>query len=373
MLAVVVVVAMTAVAVSAGAVNANGHCETTTVVKKADSSAVVKDGKIGDGEYTEIEINRDPDSSDLMLSYDGGTDNFTNALKFMENVHFYMSWDEVHGLNVAARAQLLETPENKSVPNADPNYANQDFPGDEFLFQFGMMFKIYAGDGEEGLYRSISKNTDTGELLYGYYDKHGYTGALNQTAGTDYTVSIDGNWVTYEISFPLASVLPSAKISGNAPVDGSQIEFDTTVTGGSKGTYHEGSSTYAVSIGDGGFMATWNSFTDPQHGKATFSLDAISGGNSGPDTDGPDTDGPSTDGPKNEPGGTETVVKDNEGNTIKTVTNADGSKTVTTIKADGTTTTKTEKAPQTGDPMIIAAAVSAISACGIVVAKKRRG
>ena len=48
MLAVVVVVAMTAVAVSAGAVNANGHCETTTVIKKADSSAVVKDGKIGD-------------------------------------------------------------------------------------------------------------------------------------------------------------------------------------------------------------------------------------------------------------------------------------------------------------------------------------
>ena len=120
-------------------------------------------------------------------------------------------------------------------------------------------------------------------------------------------------------------------------------------------------------------MTSKGTFDEFKHGIATFSLEAISSGNNGGETDGPDTDGPSTDGPKNEPGGTETVVKDNEGNTIKTVTNADGSKTVTTIKADGTTTTKTEKAPQTGDPMIIAAAVSAISACGIVVAKKRRG
>ena len=56
LLAAMVVLSMVIVSVSAGAFNAAGSCATSTVVKKADSSAVVKDGKIGDGEYTEIEI-----------------------------------------------------------------------------------------------------------------------------------------------------------------------------------------------------------------------------------------------------------------------------------------------------------------------------
>ena len=68
-LAAMVVLSMAIVSVSAGAFNAAGNCATSTVVKKADSSAVVKDGKIGDGEYTEIEINRDPGTSDLMVSW----------------------------------------------------------------------------------------------------------------------------------------------------------------------------------------------------------------------------------------------------------------------------------------------------------------
>ena len=55
-LAAMVVLSMVIVSVSAGAFNAAGNCATSTVVKKADSSAVVKDGKIGDGEYTEIEL-----------------------------------------------------------------------------------------------------------------------------------------------------------------------------------------------------------------------------------------------------------------------------------------------------------------------------
>ena len=373
-LAAMVVLSMVIVSVSAGAFNAAGNCATSTVVKKADSSAVVKDGKIGDGEYTEIEINRDPLTSDLMVSWNGPAENYDNAQTFMKDVHFYMSWDEVHGLNVAAKVQLLETPVNPCTNGGDPSFAGNEVPGDQFLFQFGMMFRTAYDDQKSTVYRGFSKNTETGELLYGWYaDQDGWTGSLNQTAGTDYTVSIDGNWVTYEISFPLETILPAGKISGNAPADGAQFPFDTTVTGGSTGLYTKDCSTYAVSIGDGGFMTSQNAFNELKHGTATFSLEAISSGETeGPGTDGPSTDGPSTDGPKTEPGGTETVVTD-DGTTIKTVTNADGSKTVTTIKADGTTTTTTEKAPQTGDPMIIAAAVSAISACGIVVAKKRRG
>ena len=389
--AVVLIAAMIAVSVSAGAFNAAGNCSTTAIVKKADSSVVIKDGKIGDGEYTEIEINRDPDTSDLMISWDGPSENFDNAQAFIQNVHFYMSWDEVHGLNVAARTQLLETPVNPCTNGGDPGF-QEDIPGDQFLFQFGMMFRTAWENSSDTVYRGISINTETGELLYGWYrDQDGYTGSLNQTAGTDYTVSVDGNWVTYEISFPLSTILPAGSISGSSPTDGSQFPFDVSVTGGSQGEYHEGCSTYAVSIGDGGYLTSKNFFDTFEHGIATFTMDPVAagtntgdnGGDNGGETgnnnggsqgsQGTTNNGGSTTAPSdNGSSTTETQVLD-DGTTITTVTNEDGTKTVTTTTADGTTTTKTEKAPQTGDPMIIAAAVSAISACGIMVARRRRG
>ena len=58
LLAVVMVVSLLAVHTFASALNPAGGCTTETAVKRAAPGAVVHDGIISPGEYTDIEINR---------------------------------------------------------------------------------------------------------------------------------------------------------------------------------------------------------------------------------------------------------------------------------------------------------------------------
>ena len=261
-------------------------CQTSATIKKA-ANAVVHDGVIRLGEYEEIEINRDPSTTDLLLVY-LATNQKTKAQQFLNNVHYYISWDETNGLNFAAQATLLETPYcigTNPAPEDWPIHPDTGlpYPSDEhFMFQFGLVTKVGEVELSENefLYRGIGVNTETGEQLYGWYKEHGLTGFLEQTAGEDYFVKVEGNTVTYEISYPFESVLEPDKLSGGLPIDGDQIRFVMTLTGGSEGKGLENAQTYGVSLGDGGFLggspAAFNKKYKKDGGKYTNALGTFS-------------------------------------------------------------------------------------------------
>ena len=352
------------VAVSAGAYNPAGGCKTAVNVCKADPAAVVKDGIIGEGEYREIEVNRDPDSTDLMLSYLNASA-YMQAEEFLGNVHFYTSWDEVHGINFAIVSTLLEDPVNLGeLPAPHTN--------DEFLFQFGSMYRVCESEENKSLAsRGISINTATGQQLIGDYDENGYTGSLELEAGRDFFVSVNGRTVTYEISYPLASVVKADSIVNGAPTDGYTIWCDLTATGGSVGTGIDGSEAYAISLGDSGYMATWNQFTEPSHAKFVFTSDPVLATTSdsesethptsgGEVTTGTDTtkDPVDTDNKQDNTNGDEPTVPTDKGNT---------SEDVRTPEKDST-----GKAPATADPIVLAALASTVSALGFTFCKKKK-
>ena len=367
----VIITAMLCIAVGAKAYNPQTNCNISLTVKKADPANVVKDGIIGDGEYERAAIDTTADETSLAVIYGDGTvyDKGQNMLSTME---YYFSWDETHGFNIAVVAQPEDIVQNFT------NAASPAETKDDFLSDGGMMIDFYPNDKRDDvalLYYAIGKNPTTGEYLKGCYNQLGNSGAYNPTAGVDFAINYtsDGK-VVYEWSVPFSEFLPGA-------TTGSLVHFSVGVFAGTiRPEDAQGESmynlTYGIGLGDFVFLGDHRTGT-PSGVKATLSGDVIEKTNNDP-TPTPDPDPTPTPTPNPTPTpdpkpGEETVVKDDQGNTIKTVTNADGSKTITTIKADGTTTTTTEKAPQTGDPMVIAALVSAVSACGIAVVRRRRG
>ncbi len=388
-LSILIAVSLLAVCASAEAFNAAGGCKTETTVFKANAADVVKDGEITDGEYVELDIDRNAESSDCMLSYETA-EVYDSACELLKNVHFYLSWDEAHGLNVAVRATLLETPTNTS-PQPDDTYFD-GFPGDEFLFQFGMMFRVSGADGKTVMSRGISLNTESGTPLYGHYNENGYTGSLSHTWGEDYFIKIVGNTVTYEISFPIESVLPAASLNDSTPTDGARMNFDVSATGGSLGVLHKDSNMYAVSVGDAGYMAQWNLFESPSHAKAVFSSEQIKKSADSAETtpaattaapDGVPTDVPdSTSAAPTQPITTRiessvvtstAYVTDSHGDVV---TDEHG-ENVTELVSEVVTSVVTDEvqkpvAPSTGDPAVISVVVGVIAACGAVVAKRKK-
>jgi hypothetical protein len=67
MILCVVMLMSLALVANADAINMADGLKTEVTVKKANPDAVKKDGVIGAGEYEEVEVNRDPESSDLLL------------------------------------------------------------------------------------------------------------------------------------------------------------------------------------------------------------------------------------------------------------------------------------------------------------------
>ena len=392
----VMLLAALAVAANAEAINMAGGCTTEVTIKKADSSVVVKDGVIGENEYTEVAVNRDPASTDLLYSWHPDSSLYASCEQFLNNVHFYFSWDEVNGLNMAIQATLLETPSCTAEQPADDAKTDGEgntFPGDEFLFQFGAMFKI--NDGPDSvksdiiLYRGLGYNTDTDTVLTGHYGRHGYTGTYKSKVGENCAVKVNGNTVTYEISIPLADVLKAEELNGNAPVEDSVMYCDLTATGGSTGTSVGDAMCYAISLGDGGYMMSVAAGSELSAAKAVFTNTPIVENAGTQDTTAPVTtapvttapDAPVTTAPVTTAPATSSVVSeevkvtDTDGNVMTDEDGKDITTIVTSILTDAPTQDNNDNdvnSPVTGDPMVIAAVVAAISACGVVVAKKRK-
>ena len=304
MLTVAMLTAMFVMPASAKAVNLGGGCKTTVTIKQTYPEYVVKDGVIDTvNEYEKVDLNLNLDEangelSDLLLGWNGGTQE--QAEQFMQTLELYMSWDSEHGINIALKCKPLETPNQvNDMPEDKGHDTNGDgvddsfFPGDEFLFQLGMMinFKnpILDDEGnilldrkgkpqyEELYYRGISRRTDNGEYLVGHYGKHGYCGSLaDMVGGKDFVITYpeDGT-VIYEVSVAATSILTPDQMTGTSPKDGEKLYFDLSTVAGGVGQMTDGCKTYAVSIGDGGYMSTWNTMSTPDLGKAVITNDYL--------------------------------------------------------------------------------------------------
>ncbi len=380
---VVLLASLLAIDAFAAAMNPTGGCTTETTVKRAATGAVVHDGVISPGEYTEVEINRDSDTTDLLLSWDGSGDTLIQACEFLQNVHFYTSWDE-NGINLAAQATLLEDPHCEGTfPTVYSEYEGKTFPGDEFfMFQFGCVFKIEVpSEGIDGavLYRAIGVNTETGEQLYGWYWDHGRTGSLSQTAGTDYYTRVDGRTVTYEMTLPFESVLESDQIRDSLPVDGTGFYFTISLTGGSQGYGHNGNVTYAVSLGDGGYMTVARMISNFSGAHGIISNETVTGQSGDPAPDDPTPSDPT---PGNDSGSTPAGPSNDQGQQVvidpdqyEVTTDDEGNEIVVdreTGEEVDVNTLPTVTPAKTGDPMIVMAAIAAVSAAGAFIAGKKR-
>ena len=377
-------------------------------IKKADPSAVKKDGiiDVAGGEYEKINI----DTANLDVRY-GKSAYFGDASAMAKTMEYYFSWDETDGgrLNFAVKY-------NADAGLTDPDY-QEDFvthsgfhtdfaqgtpdangtTGDDFCNNLGLLFVAtynYATTRTWFFYYGIGMDIETGAPLTATFaNQLGADGKYSATMGQDFTVSYPGDaWVVYEWSIPFADFTED----GLTRTAGQTCEFSIVATAGevdpdNRDTWYN--NCWAVSLGQYGWMM------DGKRENKTNAVVTLLGdtlqpsGQDNPGTTDPGTTDPGTTNPGTTNPGTTSPIETDPPTTAPVLdekVNEDGSKEITyedgtkvVIDKDGTQTitdkdgNKTVKptttAPQTGDPMIIAAAVSAISACGIVVAKKRRG
>ena len=272
-------------------------------------------------------------------------------------IEYYFSWDEVHGLNLAVKYK----PNNlKQVLEAKAG----EEPGDDFLKNIGLCFSsdpVQEGktnDGKAAFYYAIARRTDNGAYIGGHYNQFGATGSYAPVGGTDYVVAYDNasGYVTFEWSIPL-------NVLGANAAAGSDVFFSMCATAGESDTTDD-DSCYGICLGDFAYGVDQKQALG--HAKATLSGDEIPVP-SNPDEvlTTPPADGGNTNGGDTNNGGTTNGGDTNNGGT----TNGGNTNGGTT---NGGTTNGGTKAPQTSDPMLILAAVSAVSACGVVVIKKRR-
>ena len=315
-------------------------------VKKADSSLVVKDGLISAGEYERLSIDTSDSNSPLNVVYSNSDEDMNSGLAMLSYMEYYFSWDEVHGFNFAVRFKPTDF---KQVLNINES---GEFPEDNFLKNMGVAISsdpvATRARGEKcDFYYAVARDTQTGAYLQGHYGQFGATGSYNPVAGTDFCVSYDtaGGYATCEWSIPFDVLATSAGAGNN-------VYFTISATSGRSETV-DGESWYGIVLGDYGYGVDQKQAEG--HATATLSDEIIDAGSV-------PTPNPGTgSGTAGTPSGT---VVSGEGGS--------GAGTDGTAGEGGANGTDTVNASQTSDPMLILAAVSAVSACGALVIKKRR-
>ncbi len=373
-LAVLMVVSLLAVSAAAESYIPNEHCSTKFEVKKANPANVVKDGKIGAGEYVEVEVDKDDLSRNFIDSAV-----YEDSETMAESIKYYFSWDETHGLNFAVvfdAGNGFHTSFDQPTPNEEGKLM------DDFCYNLGLNFSSGRADGMPYFYYSIGKKIQDGSYLNGHWNQLGADPSYSPVGGKDFEVSYNGTVCTFEWSIPLSvlnvSATAGSTVELNIAACAGNFDYDSTkwpTPGDARGTW-------GVSLGEFGFMCTAGKENQPA--KATLSNEMIPGGGDNTTvapTPGPDTSEATTPAPTQPVTTrietsivTETVpvtdtngeiVTDTNGNQVTEVVSEVVSNVVTDAPAAPTS-------PITGDPAVIAAVVAAISACGVVVAKKRK-
>ena len=361
LLCVVMMTSLLAAAVSAQSYNAKTHWDLSTMgqikVKKADPADVVKDGVIGENEYVKYDVDLNPDSSPLHITFMSGT-NFTDATAMLETMEFYFSWDEVHGFNFAIRNKPPVLQQVLGVKDQDP-------PEDDFCQNAAYVIRSQDPDDNKvtRFYYSLAKRTDTGEYLEGHWNQLGLTGSYDPEPGVDYVISYSGNTSLIEWSIPFDHM-----VYNGGP--GSVLRLTLSATGGTTTEVSwDYPDYYAISLGDMGFGVDGRSRINDA--EFLISDETIAA----PPVVGPDPTTPTDPTNPTDPT-TPTTPADPTNPTDPTNPSNPSNPADPTNPSNPTDPTNPANptrpgAPGTGDPMIVIAAISALGACGAVVIKRR--
>ena len=363
-IAVLIVVSMTAIVVSAQSYNPNGGCDIEFTVKKANPDAVVKDGIIGEGEYEKFDADLSPDATNLTLVFGNNAAMYTPAEEMLGTMEYYFSWDEIHGFNFAVKCRPSEY--SQTIP-----MGTGDKPGDQFLCNLGLQLECAPSEtrGELPLfYYAISRNATTGEYYEGHYNQLGNKGSYDPAPKTDYEVSFsaDGT-VTYEWSVPFSAFLSSDAANGT------HFGFTLCAVAGTDtpDSGEKNYNCYGVSFGEYGYMVDQR--YGPRHALATLSDELIGGTISGGDDSTTPGTNPSTDDPSTEPSTDKPVIDPKPDDPSNPSDGNDNPSEGNDNPAEGNDNpAEGNKAPSTADPIVIAAIASAVSACGFMLSKKRK-
>ncbi len=391
--AVMMIAAIFAISASAESIIFGGeHCNISVEVKKADSSAVVKDGIISENEYERADISVSDDDTMLGIGF-GSPEMYVPGAEMLKTLEYYFSWDEIHGFNFAVKfkphviMQEFEQPERYYLESEDVWFEG----GDDFLNQTGIhisvgeelrLYELLKSNEEFDhgiIYRwAVAKRTTDGQYISGYPTKGGLI-ADTPVPGEDYIIEYtDDGYVICEYSIDFAEIKPDARA-------GDELYISIGVTGGTSTKDNLYVNSYSVNLGEYTYFMLRSK--ESQNGRFVLMDEQIPNGASSEDTtvstetaatENVTTTVATTPAPT-QPATTaiesvEVDVTDDLGNVV---TDTDGNavtEVITTIITEAPTQSAGQdtSSPVTGDPMIIAAVVAAISACGVVVAKKRK-
>ncbi len=361
--------ALMSVAAFAGTFNQGGNCFLEVTLKKADPSAVVKDGVIGEGEYERYVLDTDPESPDCNLNLNFGQENpgaYLLAEEMCKTMEYYFSWDDTHGLNFAVKCTPPILEQIIDEGTGDP-------PQDNFLgnvgFQFAADPAVYRAYEKDGtfigtLYYAIAKRTDTGAYLEGHYNQFGLLGKYDPVAGQDYVISYPGDGsVICEWSIPFSYWLTDYSV-------GTEVYFTVCTTGTPENTNYADSpkTGFSVSLGDYGWLTL-------QKKNVARNLTGIISDETVVAAPVDDTTGDTTTSATGTTAPAETKVnEDGKVVVIEKTTNEKGEEVIVEREAtpeEISQTTNTTGAAQTADPIMAVAAVCALSAGAVLVLRKK--
>ena len=367
-----------AVGASAQSINSNGYTPagTTATVKRADPANVVKDGVIGDGEYEKLAIDTNEDTTFLHMAFGTG-EMLAYAEDLLASMEYYASWCD-GWFNLAVRSKPAKLQQLLDVKT------DGEYPEDGFCrnvaFTLSSDVKQERDKGVQcNFYFAIGKRTDTGAYLLGYYGDHqrGNSNSYLPKAGENFVIEYDYDtgYATMEWSIPFSEIC-----EGGTATAGDSVYFSIGALGGEElDSSNENERWYATALGDFSFGVDLKS----AHNHAAFQLtDEViekTGTTPVPDPDPdpePDPDNPgggsgnTPAGPSNDQG--QTVVVDPDQYEVRT--DDEGNEIIVDKETGETVDVNTlPVAPaKTGDPMIIMAAVAAVSAAGAFIVGKKR-
>ena len=353
---------------------------TNTRVTILKSNSVVIDGVISDGEYAEY-----TDGYTEWYVAENASEYFDDAEAMAKSAKWYFSWDGEY-LNIAAQWDAGR--------GANQTYAGGDYYGDyayvdtdEFLkaddfLGYGPGINVISSEvspEDEAWTRTfvaVSENTATGEKMIGMYSGQNGQNMDYKPAMTDFDFTYNDSIVTAEFRLPIIELLETFKPNQA----GQMFKASIVLQAGVAGLFADGEEElnaplygWGVRLGQFGYNSDSGNLEKTW---ATFRLVDEEVPNDKPDntpeppvttpeppvtTPEPPVTTPDPETPDNTPVDPETP--DNTPVDPETPDNT---------PVDPETPDNTPDAPPTGDIMVVAAVVSALSACGVMIAKKRR-
>ncbi len=391
-------------------VSAGAYYDRSTGVNYKDAKYQVRranvtiDGIVSPGEYDEV--------TDYCEWYIGemASSAYTDAENLAKSLKWYFSWDGVKYFQMAVVFDAGQGA-NQTYPGGTyfDDHVEDVPPADEFL-GYGPGICINSEEISpldeywSRFYFAISENTATGEGIVGIYG--GQNGQPDSpytpVHGTDFDVTYNGSIVTIEWKIPVYQLTEkftegkeTANFKASMSVHAGLFTADLAAEGESKtNTYAYGArlgmlgyncDSSVEDLGNATFLLTKNEIpsvggeattqapvTDPETTAPVVGTD--------PETTAPvvGTD-PETTAPVvgTDPETTAPVAGEDDPETTAPVgdDNKEPEESAPVVDDDQTPVENPGNkpvAPSTGDPMIIAAVVSALSACGVMIAKKRK-